>query len=89
MSIFKKRREFIVDESLVTTLVRDINRRCEIFDYTIGNCGWADEPTSWFVSFYADNKTYGKIVKSLMNIGEFKKVRRPRRKTDLYFVKAL
>lgn len=83
----KKRREFIVEEKDVTTIISIVGREANCFGYGIGNCGWADYPNRWFVSFYATDHKYGKIMKSLTEIGKFTVDTRPGGQVDLWFEK--
>lgn len=88
MSIFKKCREFIIEEKDVTTVLSVINSHLKYSNLDVANCGWANEESSkWFVMFDANDKRYGKIVKDLSTIGEFKLDVRPKGKVDLYFVR--
>ena len=70
--MFKKTREFIVEEKDVTTVVDVVNREAKYFDYKIGNCGWAEEPTKWFIIFEMTEKKFGRVVKDLNEIGVIK-----------------
>lgn len=68
-AFYKKFREFIVEEKDVTTILSIINQH-QLYDtFKVGNCGWAEEPTKWFITFSTTDKTYGKIVKEMMKIG--------------------
>lgn len=88
MTLFiKKRREFIVEEKDVITILSEVDRNSNISRYNIGKCGWADNPTKWFVSFYATDKQYGKIMKSLTKNGKFIVNTRPGGLVDLWFEK--
>lgn len=86
----KTRREFITDEWLVTTVLSAINGQSRgkvLRNITVANCGWADEPPKWFVSFYVGNTMYGKIVKALNEVGKFKLDVRPGGQVDVVFMK--
>ena len=67
----KVTREFIVEEKYVIDILTAINRHRKLCAYRIGNCGWTDMPTKWFISFDVSERTYAKIVKDLRTIGNF------------------
>lgn len=82
----KSRRVFIVEESDVTLVLAGINRQHKAApSLRVGHCGWADEPTKWFVMFDANDKVYGNVVKNLKTIGKFKLEVRPGGIVDIYF----
>lgn len=83
----RKRREFIVEENDITTILSVVNRETGITNYNIGNCGWKDEPTKWFVVFYTSEKSYRKVMKILTKIGKFTVNTRPAGMIDLCFEK--
>ena len=56
-----------------------------VINYNIGRCGWQDHPNKWFISFYASDRKYGKIMRCLTEIGEFKVNTRPNGQVDLWF----
>lgn len=93
MGLFGERHGFIMVEKDVTTVLSVINRNSTfidniIMDYGIGNCSWADTPDMWFVNFVCIDKTYGKIISELSQIGRIKPIARPNKKiVDLYFEK--
>lgn len=70
-----KRRCIIVEEADVTTVLTAINRTRGFFgssnNATTGNCGWKNEPTKWYVRFYATSKQWGKIAAELRKLGKF------------------
>ena len=84
-SIFKKTREFIVEEKDVIDVLKAINKHLGWLDGQVGNCGWAEEPTKWFITFDATDKKYGRIINDLNEIGEFKLDVRPKGQMDVYF----
>ena len=92
ISIFKSRRCFIVDEKDVTIVLEVMNKHHNRFsnrNLNIGNCGWAEEPTRWFIHFDATSKQYDKILKGLLKVGTFNVVeRQPGGQEDLYFERA-
>lgn len=67
-----RRREFIVDEQDVTTVITVINRYRKYADMRVGNCGWLEEPNKWFIMFDACNEDYGHIVDELNKLGTFR-----------------
>lgn len=85
LNIFKKQREFIVEEKDVTTVLNVVNREMWTFDYRIGNCGWADETTKWFIIFDMNDKHYGNVINDLNDIGAFRLSIRPSGQVDLYY----
>lgn len=85
--MFNKEREFIVEESDVTTVLNIINEYRSLGrNMSVGNCEWEDEKSKWFISFFATDRKYGKIITELLAIGELKTKVRPNEKyIDLYF----
>jgi len=84
---FKKGREFIVEEENVTTLLTIINNHRRFYVTHVGNCGWADDVTKWFVMFDATDKVFYEIVKELASIGKISASVRPGGMIDLCFEK--
>lgn len=84
----KKTYHFIVEEKDVTTVLGTINQTCRYDTYRVGSCGWADEPTKWFIMFHATEMKYGKIMSELMKIGNVTIELRPGGKVDLVFRKS-
>ncbi len=85
ISIFKRRRHFIVEENDVTTILNIVNRQ-SIFSYNIGNCDWDEElSTKWFITYHCTDKRYGKIVKDLLEIGMFELVINQKEQVNLYY----
>lgn len=66
-----RRRNFIVNEADVTTVIKVINEHRKNYEVQTNNCGWADEPDKWFVAFEACDEEYGHIVEDLNNLGTF------------------
>ena len=88
MTLFiKKEREFIVEEKDVTSVLTVVNREAKFISYHIGNCGWANHPNKWFITFYATDKKYGRIMKGLTENGKFTVDVRPGGQVDLWFEK--
>ena len=85
LKFMKTRSEFFMDEKDVTTVVAVINRHTRYARCRIGNCGWADESTKWFVMFDCTDKVHRDIVKDLTKIGRFKLDVRPGGQMDLCF----
>ena len=65
----KQRHDFILEEANITSVLEILNRHCKDRAYRVGNCGWADYPTRWFVMFHATDKEYAHVVHELMKIG--------------------
>jgi hypothetical protein len=88
----QKRRYLIVEEADVTTVLMTVNQNQGFFsksDMATGNCGWKEEPTKWFVRFYASDKVWGKIARELTKIGDINVHVAPGGATDLYFKRKL
>lgn len=88
LNILKKNYHFIMDEKDVTTVLGVINRHRAGYNVRVGNCGWKDNPTDWFVMFDSTAKVYGKIVRDLKQIGVFKVEVRPGGQVDIRFGRA-
>lgn len=81
----QKSRHLIMDEKDVTTVISAINKGHQ-YQFMSGNCGWALEPTKWFIIFKANDKQYGEVLKNLKKTGEFHiEVSPNSRQVDLYF----
>lgn len=83
-----KRRYLIVEEADVTTVLTVINRHQGIFSNNnklTGNCGWKNEPTKWYVRFYASDKQWGKIAGELSTLGNITVKVTPSGTTELYY----
>ena len=86
----QKRRYLIVEERDVTTVLMAINNTRGIFsnnDEVTGNCGWKDEPSKWYVRFYASDKQWGRIAGELSKIGTINVHVAPGGATELYFAR--
>lgn len=86
----QKRRYLIVDEKDVTTVLTVINRHQGFFsnnDKLAENCGWANEPTKWYVRFYASDREWGRIAGELSKLGKIYVNVTPGGATDLYFAR--
>lgn len=83
-----KRRYLITEEADVTTVLTAINRHQSFFgnkDKLAENCGWKNEPTKWYVCFYASGKQWGKIANELSTLGKFTVNVTPDGTTELYY----
>ena len=83
-----KRRYLIVEEADVTTVLTAINRHQGFFsnnDKLTGNCGWKNEPTKWYVRFYASDKQWGKIAGELSKLGDITVIVAPSGATELHY----
>lgn len=71
----KKRRHLIVEEEDVMTVLKVFNKVNHSFkigilmNMEIGNCGWAKEPSKWFINFDATNKKWKAIIAALKKEG--------------------
>lgn len=84
--MFKKQREFVVEENTGMDVLKAINTHLRYLDGQVGNCGWGGEDESkWFISFYATDKKYANIIKDLKEIGEFRIDIRPGGQMDVCF----
>jgi hypothetical protein len=84
------RRNLIVEESDVTTVLAAINHHQGFFsnnDKNAGNCGWAKEPTKWYVRFYASDRQWGRIAGELSKLGKIYVNVTPSGATELYYTK--
>ena len=85
-----KRHELIVEEKDVTTVIKVINEQYWFFSNTlkrVGACGWSDEPTKWYVEFYASAREFRRAMKNLSELGGISVKVGPRGTTDLYFMR--
>lgn len=86
MFSFKKRRELLSDEKDLS-YVLEILVRNNVRDIEIGNCGWAEFPNRWFISFNTNDDKFSKSMKDLTAIGEITIEVRPGGQIDNYFTK--
>lgn len=84
----KKLRHFIVDEGDVMIVLKAVSNYQQWFDGSTGNCGWADEPNKWFVTFRATDKQYKDIIKKLKEFGHFIVKYSPGGMTEICFERA-
>lgn len=85
-----KRHELIVEENDVTTVIKAINEHHGFFSNTfkrVGTCGWADQPTKWYIEFYASAREFRRTMKNLGELGTIGVKVGPRGTADLYFTK--
>lgn len=86
----QKKRCLIVEENDVTSILAVVNRHQGFFgnnDKAIGNLGWANEPTKWYVRFYASDREWGRITEELSKIGKIYLNGNRKGITDLYFMR--
>jgi hypothetical protein len=86
----QKRRYLIVEESDVTSVLTVINRHHGFFsktDKNAGNCGWDKDLSKWYVSFYASNREWGRIVGELGKLGRIYVNTTPIGTTEMYYIK--
>jgi hypothetical protein len=63
-----KRHYLIVDDIDVLNVLEVINKHNKNLlklNLTVGNCGWAAEPSKWFIHFDVSNKKWLSIVTDL------------------------
>ena len=69
LSDYKVSRQYLIlEEKNVTEVISVVNKPFgKIFrpNMTVGNCGWADEPSKWFVHFDAPLKYWMSIITEL------------------------
>ena len=85
-----KKREIIVDEKDVTAVLAAINNNQGLFsndNKTTGNCGLADDPTKWYVRFYASDRQWGRIAEELSKTGKINVTVTRRGAAELYYTK--
>lgn len=86
----QRRRYLILEEKDVTTVLTAINNHQRLFskkDKDAGSCKWKDDPTKWYVRFYASDKQWGSIAGELSNIGKIYVNVTPDGTTQMYFIK--
>ena len=87
---FQKNRKLFVEESDVTTVLAAINRHQGYFSNNyklVGSCGWAEEPTKWFITFSTTDKKWGRMAADLSEIGKISVKVTPGGATELYFTR--
>lgn len=87
---YRECRKLIVEEADVTTVLAAINRHQGFFsniNKRVGNCGWADEATKWYVHFYASSREWGQIAKDLSEFGIIRVNVTPGGATELYYAR--
>ena len=80
-----KQRELLVEKQDVMRVVEVINNHLGYLNGSLGNCGWANKPDTWFISIYASQKQFAEIVVDLKKIGQFDINVRPGGQIDLCF----
>lgn len=70
--IISKEREIIVNVDDVMAILKAINIHLGYLDGQVGALELGDDKSKWFVSFNANDKEYGAIIKELERKGEFK-----------------
>ena len=87
---YQKRRNLVVDEKDVTTVLTAINQHQGFFsndNKIVRSCGWENEPEKWVIKFNASEREWGRMTEDLQKIGEIKVKVKPSGTTDLYFIK--
>lgn len=78
--------EFIVEEKDVTIVLGVINSHRRGSEFSVGNCGWNEAPTKWFINFDSTDEQYGHIVDELNKLGAFElNVSPDFTRVDLYY----
>lgn len=80
------RRHIIVDEANVIVILDAINRQrcCNSQDLRVGNCGWASDPSKWYVAFTASDKKWMRIIDEMNAKGYQFIIKGP--KSEVYMV---
>lgn len=87
----QKKRDLIVEEKDVTTVMTVINNHQGFFSNNsknTGNCGWKDNPTKWYVRFYASDRQWGRIAGELSRLGRIYVNVTPGGTSEMYYEKA-
>lgn len=90
MFLFQRRRNLVVEEKDVTTVLAVVNRHQGFFsndNKIVRNCGWTKDSSKWVIQFYATEKEWGLMTADLSKIGEITVKVKPGGTTDLYFTK--
>lgn len=69
--LFKHRHKIVLDEKDVMKalkIIDDTSIICILNEMEIGNCGWADEPTMWFIHFTFANTDWSDCLSKLKQI---------------------
>lgn len=89
MLFFRKTRDFIVEEKDITSVLKVINDYSNVSITYVANCGWAKEPTMWFIMFKSSDNKYERIIDDLTKMGSFKvEMIIPKGIINLYFKKS-
>lgn len=90
MFMFQRRRNLVVEENDVTTVLTAINRNQGFFsndNKIVKNCGWTKDPSKWVIQFYSTEREWGLITTDLSKLGEITVKVKPGGTTDLYFTR--
>ena len=90
MFLYQKRRNLVVEEKDVTTVLNAINNHQGFFsndNKIVRSCGWEKDPSKWVIKFNASEKEWGLMATDLSKIGEISVKVKPGGTTDLYFIK--
>ena len=63
-----RRRYLVMEETDVLGILMTVNSQFKLYinqQLAVGNCGWAKEPTKWFIHFDASDRQWGSIVTEL------------------------
>jgi hypothetical protein len=66
--ILPRRRRIIVEEGDIVNVIKVINQNRPLLytsDLSVGNCGWNDEKTKWFIFFTVTNSQWKNIRQEL------------------------
>ena len=66
-----RRRELIVEEKDIQTIMKVFNKQFGWFEGQIGNCCWKEEPTKWFITFDCSKTEFTQLVRELNKRGTF------------------
>ena len=61
-----ERHHLVVEEGDVTNVLKQVNAHCKSkTEIRVGNCGWADDPTKWFVHFTTTRAKWYELVNAM------------------------
>lgn len=87
---YQKRRNLVVEEKDVTTVLTVINQHQGFFsndNKIVKNCGWENDPSKWVIKFNASEREWGRMAEDLHKLGDITVKVKPSGTTDLYFTR--
>lgn len=86
--MFGQKRCLIMEECDVTTILKVINHYQGFFTKSskcVGSCERAEDPSKWYIYFYASDKVWGQIAGDLVKFGHIVVKVNPAGTAELYF----